>query len=152
MGHSIPVFYLTCEKDESPASRHSWDDAQQILEKAFQDKERYHLYQATGRNWWQLEAITEIRNRDGLDGLEFLDHELGIIGPEMLPTAIQSLQKVISARQAMGQIGPRSEALSEQDIDCDSEGGLDSFLFSLLSVLEIAEAQNRCVVFVQPQP
>ena len=152
MGHSIPVIYLTCEAHESPTERVSWHDAREIVETAFRDREKYHLHKATGRNWWQLQVISEIRSRDGLDGLEFVDNELTVIDPELLPTTTKSLQRVIAVRRALGQIGSQPYMPSERDIDCDLEGGFQQFLSSLLFVFETAMASGRSVVFVQPQP
>lgn len=152
MGHSIPVIYLTCERREAPTDRTSWNSAREVVEKAFQDGLTYNLQRATGRNWWQLHAIAEIRDRDGLDGLRFIDEELAVIEPERLPVTIESLQRVISARQELGQVQSPLRRADEREIDCDSDGGFERFLSSLLAVCESARASGRAVVFVQPQP
>lgn len=152
MGHSIPVMYLLCDPTEVPASLASWIDAQELLTKAHRDKDKYHLYSAIGRNWWQIQAVKEIRNRNKLDGLDFVDREVAIVSSAVLPVAIDSIHKVIAELRLKDQIGEMHSVGISRDIECDIEGGFEEFLGSLLVVLNSARNTRRVVVFVQPQP
>lgn len=154
MGHRIPVFYAVCDPHDFPAEASSWKDAESFLSQAFGDRSAYGLYSATARNWWQIQAITDVRDREGLSGLGFCDREFIVLSGDDLPLAIQSLARVITAHQEMENIAAddRTFPTFQYDIDCEMNNGFDLFLRSLLHVLQKARNKGKSFVFIQPQP
>ena len=64
VGYSIPVIYLACDRSDLPATLNRWTDAESVIAAADADRAKYKMCMATARNWWQLLAITEIRDRE----------------------------------------------------------------------------------------
>jgi hypothetical protein len=154
MGYSIPVIYFVCDRSELPESLSKWTDAESAIGAADSNRAKYHMHMATARNWWQLLAITEIRERDQLQGLEFCDGEIKVIDTSDLDVSIRAVERVIAAQIELGNMEAHSESREEDlsDIDCELPGGLGKFLRSLLSVLQRAKREGKVFLFLQPQP
>jgi hypothetical protein len=114
------------------------------------------MHMATARNWWQLLAITEVRDRENLPGLAFCDGEIGTLADNnSCDSAMNSIDRVLAAHVQAGNItceALRSLPLSESDIDCERPDGLAAFLQSLKSVIRFARDHNKVFLFIQPQP
>ena len=146
MSDTIPVIYLSCNLDEIPSKHDSWMDAEQLIGKADQNRERYQMRMATVRNWTQLLAITDVRDQEHLPGLTFCDTEFAIISGQVLETTIDSLQRVIEFHQMQ----PVDDGTFS--IHCDQAGGLELFLASLMTVIKYAQQHDQAFVFVSPYP
>ena len=154
MGHSIPVYFLVCEAFEIPSPLETWNDIGPLLMQAHENPALYRLHSATARNWWQILAITEIRDREDLPGLSFCDRDVSVLTQSELPETISSLRAVIRVREELGQMDGEeaAEVLPNVEIDCEIPDGLRQFLTALLNVLEAALAERKAFVFIQPQP
>ena len=156
MSYCIPVMYAICEPEEVPHDAQQWSDANAVLEKALDDPATYHLHMATATNWWQIQAITDVRDREGLEGLEFCDREIALLSGANVKTAIESMAVVLRAYQDQEGATP-PEMYTEQvpvDIDCDDDpdGAFFYFLTSLITVLEEAMRTGKSFLYIQPQP
>jgi hypothetical protein len=154
VGYSIPVIYLACDRSDLPATLNRWTDAERVITAADADRTKYKMRMATARNWWQLLAITEIRDRERLPGLDFCDAEITLLQGSDLDIAISSLSRVVEAQIENGNCERVPTILddSNSDIDCESPNGLASFLQSLISVIHFAKNRGKSFLFLQPNP
>ena len=157
MSHSIPVIYLICAKEELPKDLSSWNCADDLLAHAFANKETSYMQMASGRNWWQLSAINEIIHRDQLDNLNFINEEISVVSPSQVTGVIRSVKHAIDQHdfliEKFGDCEYETTPLEHiYDIECDVSGGLLAFLQSFLFVLQKAEENNKCFLFVAPPP
>ena len=156
MGHSIPVMYMICDSEQMPPDPKQWTDANPVLDKAFKDPSTYSTHAATARNWWQIEAVKEARDRNGLHGLDFFDTELAVLSePDVVKAAIDSMAVII--QQYQQEVEDIVEINSDNlpvDIDCDDdpEVGYLLFLSSMVTVMQKALGTTKSFLFVQPQP
>jgi hypothetical protein len=154
MSYSIPVLFTVCDEAAVPQKQDCWHDAQSLMSLALSGATGFPLHSATGSNWSQIEAIRKFRNRDDLQGLEFIEREVAILTGDALETAFDSLLTVLKAcepetSEAGTAVDVRTTCLR---IECDIDGGLAQFLTGLLGVLNEAIRSRRAFVFVQPQP
>ena len=154
MGYSIPVMFTICDDTVVPLKVDSWHDVQPLLSMAGTGATGFPVHTATGTNWGQIDAIRQVRDRDCLRGLEFLDLEVAVLSGDALQIASDSLRTVLEVyepgtSEADTSVDVRTTGLR---IDCDVDGGLALFLMALLGVLDAATRSRRAFLFVQPQP
>ena len=152
MGHSIPVMYFACDASELPTYLLSWIDAQVMLTNASNNRAKYHLHCATGRNWWHVRTIADVRDHNRLTGLDFIDREVAVVRAASLTAAIDSFRKLIVLCRNRYNLDEVPEQSIPNEIECDNPGGFEQFLGSLLYVMIQTRNDSRDFVFVQPQP
>ncbi len=153
----IPVVYAICESQDVPHRAESSRDADSFMEKAYNDPAAYHMHMATAARWWQIQGVTEMRDRDGISGLQFFDREIAILSDEELQPAIDGVTNILQAYLDDDEEAEPVTIDAEQvtmDIDCDDNPpvGFVLFLTSMIKVLQEALRTEKSFIFIQLQP
>ncbi len=169
MTYRIPVFFLpVADIDQVDA-----ETAQEIIGNAFDSPEVGNLTTSVSTNWWHQKLTLAVCKSIGLQGLDFLEHEVSCLSTAELRSASSALKELLGHLENQGMpnidqpFGPELEAIStahlpaaiadalpSSDID-DDTGDVPSFLAFLVSLHRSATRatdSGERLLWYQPQP
>lgn len=170
MGHEIPVSFGVVDRAQLPATLSKWFDALPLLEAEFSKPASQRLYEAWSRNWFDLYFIKTLCADHDIHGLAFLNGEIACVCGAALAQANDALDALVDvilngtpAPQpnldtiASWNLTPDARALLTDDhhpIDRErkAEDNVFGFLRLLRRATREAVTQQRCLLFVAPQP
>jgi hypothetical protein len=164
MGYEIPVSFGPVDRAQLPATLNKWYDALPLLEAQFSKPVSQRLYEARSSNNVDLNIIQQMCVDHALHGLTFLNEEVSCLCGDALAQADTTLDAlvdvILNGTQALNagwNLTPDARALLTDDthpIDRErkAEDNLPGFLRLLRRAVREVIAQQRCLLFVAPQP
>jgi hypothetical protein len=182
MSHWISVFFFPVEKSELPKELESWQSIEPILSSRWEKRAEFGIRSTTSRNWWHQDALDQICKGLGIVGLEFILSEVACLCEQELEIASVALERIArqiahglpplgehevesgavwwmrqyqsdgSFKEAFEKARPTYDASVSKDVGFEATVAFCSFVKSLQQTAIEAIEQDKCLLYIQPQP